>query len=75
VPGPDTATQIALLNYFASRCNLPAETVTSLQAELREGMSGADVENVCREAGMTLLRTQLEKEREEREEREERKGS
>ena len=49
--------------------------MTSLQAELREGMSGADVENVCREAGMTLLRTQLEKEREEREEREERKGS
>jgi SpoVK/Ycf46/Vps4 family AAA+-type ATPase len=59
VPPPDVATQLQLLQYFAGQSSLPAQSVQTMQAQLREGLSGAEVENLCREEAMRLLRIKL----------------
>ena len=59
VPAPDESTQRSLLRYFAARSQLPQENIAELLTLLRTGMSGADVENLCREEAMRLLRARL----------------
>jgi len=60
VPSPDETTRMALLDYFANKCNLPLERVEELKRlELKEGISGAEVENVCREEAMRVLSAKL----------------
>jgi ATP-dependent 26S proteasome regulatory subunit len=55
VPPPDASERLQLLGYFARKCALDADTVQSLTARLREGMSGAEVGNLCREATVQKL--------------------
>lgn len=54
VPLPNPAERLQLLNYFAKKCGLLADGTAEASAELvqrlKEGMSGAEIENVCREA-------------------------
>jgi len=59
VPPPDLACQALLLSHFSARSNLPAESTELLKSELKVGLSGADVENLCREEGMRLMRMHL----------------
>jgi SpoVK/Ycf46/Vps4 family AAA+-type ATPase len=58
VPPPSLSERRAMVDYFGGRFQLSVETKESLQGEDRlvEGMSGADVENLCREAGMRRIR-------------------
>jgi SpoVK/Ycf46/Vps4 family AAA+-type ATPase len=55
VPPPDASERLQLLSYFGRKCALDADTVQSLTTRLREGMSGAEVENLCREATVQKL--------------------
>lgn len=54
MPLPNPAERLELLNYFAKKCGLLRDGATEASAELKEklkeGMSGAEVENLCREA-------------------------
>jgi len=60
VPNPDPAAARLLLRYFSSRCPLVSEErARQLEEELREGMSGADIENLVREENMRQLRTKI----------------
>jgi transitional endoplasmic reticulum ATPase len=56
VPPPTAKDKQAMVTYFGDRFQLPVETKEGLQGRLVEGMSGADVENLCREAGMLKIR-------------------
>ncbi len=60
VPLPSTAERIQLLTYFAKKCGLLRDGATEASEELllklREGMSGAEIENLCREATLDLHR-------------------
>ena len=56
VPLPDAATREALLEFFAGKCNVKKNRMTELQALLREGQSGADIENLCREEQVSEMR-------------------
>eukprot|EP01041_Mallomonas_annulata_P004596 gene4596-9132_t len=57
VPCPNENDRIALLEYFCRRSGLSDGNIQNdLKTSLRAGMSGADVENVCREAAMSCLR-------------------
>ena len=60
VPNPDPAVARLLLRYFSSRCQLVSEEIArQLEEALREGMSGADIENLVREENMRQLRTKI----------------
>ena len=59
VPAPDVATQYLLLDYFAKKCSIPQQKITQLQGNLKIGLSGADVENLCREAQLETIRERL----------------
>jgi SpoVK/Ycf46/Vps4 family AAA+-type ATPase len=45
-----------MVTYFGDRYQLPEATKEDIRLEIVEGMSGADVENLCREAGMKRIR-------------------
>lgn len=52
VPPPNKDEREGLLLYFSLRCGLSAGDVASIRASAgfnREGLSGADVENICKE--------------------------
>ena len=52
VPPPSHDEKILLLNYFAKRCRLSEDDVMSIRDSdsfKRKGMSGADVEGMCKE--------------------------
>jgi SpoVK/Ycf46/Vps4 family AAA+-type ATPase len=56
VAPPDADDRRALMHYFGAKAKLPAETIERLVAAgTWEGMSGADVENVCKEAAMEMF--------------------
>lgn len=63
IPPPDKLERKDLLHYFCKKCFLFDEDIGSsendsnrlieeLEQELKEGMSGADIENLCREKAM-----------------------
>jgi ATP-dependent 26S proteasome regulatory subunit len=59
VPTPNAAERQQLLEYFARKCRLGAAEVARLAALLKDGMSGAEVENLCREASLKGLHEQM----------------
>lgn len=57
VPPPTLEEMKEMIIYFGNKYQLsPSCTQHLLQHSLKEGMSGADVENLCREAGMKRIR-------------------
>lgn len=61
VPPPDEQTRSLLLQYFAGKCRLEPEEVESVRLKLKDGQCGADVENLCREARLERIRSQVQK--------------
>ena len=74
VPLPDAAMRSALLAYFAGKCQVGEARVTQLAALLKEGQSGADIENLCREEQVAQMRRILRKGKGKEREREEGEG-
>jgi transitional endoplasmic reticulum ATPase len=56
VPLPNANERQLILQYFAEKCALDEKTIAELKSTVakREGLSGAEIENLCREA--VLLR-------------------
>ena len=63
VPLPDDTTRRELLHYFAGKCKIDPTRVKQLENSLREGQSGADIENLCREEQVAAMRTVLREKR------------
>jgi transitional endoplasmic reticulum ATPase len=63
VPAPDVLGRLKILEVHTKNMPLSAELKKNLKifAENSDGYSGADLENVCREAGMQALREKLDK--------------
>jgi len=61
VEAPDLDSRLHILNVHTK--NMPLAEDVSLQkvAQITEGYSGADLENVCREAGMQAIREKMDK--------------
>ncbi|MFX1493223.1 MAG: AAA family ATPase, partial [Promethearchaeota archaeon] len=61
VEAPDVESRIKILEVHTK--NMPLTEDVSLKhiAQITEGYSGADLENVCREAGMQAIREKMEK--------------
>ena len=60
VPPPNKVEREELLLYFAARCGLSAEAVADIRASpgfKKEGLSGADVENICKERFVSNIRS------------------
>jgi SpoVK/Ycf46/Vps4 family AAA+-type ATPase len=47
-----------LLNYFSGRYSISYADTSKLHGDLFEGMSGADIENLCREVAMNNIKLQ-----------------
>ncbi|MCX6767884.1 MAG: CDC48 family AAA ATPase [Candidatus Micrarchaeota archaeon] len=60
VPMPDDATRLAILKVHTKGMPLAEDVDLKALAKQAEGYSGADLEALCREAGMTALRENLE---------------
>lgn len=58
VPAPDEETRLAILKVHAKAMPLKGVSIDKL-AERTAGYSGADLEAVCREAGMEALRENI----------------
>jgi len=56
VPAPDEATRLAILKVHAAKMPLAKDVDLKVLAKKTEGYSGADLEALCREAGMFALR-------------------
>ena len=56
VDHPKAEDRLLLLRYYCRRSNLSGEEIEKLSLQLTDGMSGADIENICREATMSKLR-------------------
>ena len=48
VPLPTSNERLKLLHYFATKCAVSSSHMETLQLSLKEGMSGADVENIVK---------------------------
>ena len=65
MPAPDEATRLGLLDHFSRRSGLDVQGALvgrmreELLGEKGEGMSGAVIENMCREAVMGIVREGL----------------
>ena len=59
VPLPTSTERLKLLHYFATKCAVSSSHMETLQLSLKEGMSGADVENVVKMDMMRLARSNL----------------
>lgn len=55
VPPPTLDDMRRMINYFGNKYQLSSSIQFHLQQSIQEGMSGADVENLCREAGMKRI--------------------
>ena len=62
VPAPDTGARLKILTVHTKNMPLSDEMRESLPqlAQRTDGYSGADLENVCREAGLQAIRENLE---------------
>jgi ATP-dependent 26S proteasome regulatory subunit len=61
VPPPSHGTRIKLLDYFGKKCSLSLDVIeATLVPLLKDGMSGAEVENICREEAIRKMRLILE---------------
>lgn len=60
VPAPDIVSREAILKVHASKMPLEKDVNLKELAKQAEGYSGADLEALCREAGMVALRENLE---------------
>jgi transitional endoplasmic reticulum ATPase len=60
VPAPDAASREAILRVHTSRMPLDKDVDLKAIAKQTDGYSGADLEALCREAGMVALRENLE---------------
>jgi transitional endoplasmic reticulum ATPase len=61
IPNPGQEDRLALLEYFTSKYGISEERKSGLRSQMSGamGMSGAEVENVCRETAMEVLRTTI----------------
>jgi SpoVK/Ycf46/Vps4 family AAA+-type ATPase len=60
VPPPTVAEREKLLSYFASRCGLSGQDIAAIRASpgfRKAGISGADVENICKERFVSNINT------------------
>jgi len=60
IPHPDQAARLAILKVHVKKMPLAQDVVFEELAKRADGYSGADIENLCREAGMNALRESLE---------------
>jgi transitional endoplasmic reticulum ATPase len=59
IPLPDTATRKDILKIHLTRMPVSENVAIEWLAEITENYSGADIENLCREAGMLALREHI----------------
>jgi len=59
IPAPDTASRLEILKVHAKKMPLAKNVDLKELAKRAEGYSGADLEGLCREAGMNALRESL----------------
>jgi transitional endoplasmic reticulum ATPase len=59
IPLPDIATRKKILKIHLSRMPVSESVTVEWLAEITENYSGADIENLCREAGMLALREHI----------------
>ena len=53
---PNENEKIQLLQYFCNKFSLPEQIKSYLSTRLMDGMSGADIENLCREESMKIVK-------------------
>lgn len=56
---PTAEERLELLHYFIRQANLSNSHIPSLQEKLCDGMSGAQIEQLCKEVAMTALPTTI----------------
>ncbi|MGQ9719825.1 MAG: CDC48 family AAA ATPase [Candidatus Jordarchaeum sp.] len=58
VPAPDRESRLKILEIYTVEAGMPLAKDVSLErlADMTEGFSGADLENLCRDAGMAAIR-------------------
>ncbi|MCL4389100.1 MAG: CDC48 family AAA ATPase [Candidatus Marsarchaeota archaeon] len=56
IPMPDDATRLAIFKVHTKRMPLAKEVNLDELTKMSEGYTGAEIENVCREAGMNAIR-------------------
>ncbi|UCD01009.1 MAG: CDC48 family AAA ATPase [Promethearchaeota archaeon] len=61
VEAPDNESRLSILNVHTKDMPLAEDVSLKRIAQITEGYSGADLENVCREAGMQAIREEMEK--------------
>ena len=59
---PSENERLQLLRYFCEKFSLPDQIEVDLRTKLIDNMSGADIENLCREESMKIIRTKIESE-------------
>ena len=59
VPPPDKKARLEIFKIHTKKMPLAKDVDLEKLAEMTEGYSGADIEAVCREAGLTALRESL----------------
>ena len=59
IPPPDQATREAIFKVYTDRIHMDQSLDLKQLAEMSEGFSGADIENVCREAVYAALRSDI----------------
>ena len=58
IPMPDRNARLAILKVHTKRMTLSRDVSLDELAEVTEGYTGAEIENICREAGMNAIRDQ-----------------
>ncbi|MCL5412259.1 MAG: AAA family ATPase, partial [Candidatus Marsarchaeota archaeon] len=58
IPMPDRNARLAILKVHTKRMTLSRDVSLDELAEATEGYTGAEIENICREAGMNAIRDQ-----------------
>lgn len=61
VQAPDFVSRLKILEVHSKNMPLAEDVSLKHVAQITEGYSGADLENVCREAGMEAIREKMEK--------------
>ena len=60
VPLPSAAEKVELLAYFSKKYGFGADTLERLKAQLQPNMSGADVEVLCKEESINIVRQMVQ---------------